>query len=901
MLKTITKDIFIAFSQCQRKAFLLQFRNERGSVHEYEQIVKKRKKDNQRKYINSIKKKGKNAVQYTIEEFEKGNFHLIDPSLKFNGLVADFGLLERVQNYKGSNYIPIIFIGTQSITKESKLELFFSGYVLGQVQNRVCEVGRIIKLDQKKSTLKTRDSFQSIKPFLDQLSRWNINPNLEPPPLILNNHCACCQFKSKCLDEAEENDNLSLLDKVSTYKLIKKFERKGIFTVNQLSYLYRPRRKRKRSRHPPSLKHSLELQALVLRTGKIYIKETPQVTRCYVELFLDIEGVPDQQFYYLIGVLVCRGNDIYYHSFWADKLQDEEKIWIKLINLLRKHKSCPIYHYGSYEAKAIIKLGKRYNTETEKIADRLVNLNTFIYGKVYFPLRSNNLKEIGKFIGASWTLPEASGLQSIVWRHYWDDKRELKYKNRLIVYNKEDCLAIKTLTDFLTSIEERENTLLDIDRYVFSKKSRSSKSDNPLHCHLETILKFAHRDYNRNKIRFREENDAEAKLTPTTKKIKTRKKKYRRVTRKIQASQVLKCRKCGNKNLSKSKNKTQKTVIDLIFTKNGVRKSVIKYWAHDAYCRKCKSYTKSPDLSRRGRFTVFGYGFKIWIAYQRIALRLSYRSIAMITDELFNERFSVSMIIEYFQEVARNYVQTEKWIIKKLKTSPFLHVDETTINVDNVNQYIWVFTDGRYVIFKHTETREASFVQDFLVDYEGILISDFYSGYDSLNCRHQKCLVHLIRDLNNDLYSNPFDIELEKFIHEFRNLILPIMEDVQRYGLKKRHLNKFKKSVTRFYVKSIEKKTYKSDLCLKYQKRLKRFEDSLFTFLEGDNIPWHNNTAENALTHIILQENISRIFHRTVIQEFLILLGIRQSCKFHNKSFLNYLLSGQTISEYFSN
>jgi hypothetical protein len=127
------------------------------------------------------------------------------------------------------------------------------------------------------------------------------------------------------------------------------------------------------------------------------------------------------------------------------------------------------------------------------------------------------------------------------------------------------------------------------------------------------------------------------------------------------------------------------------------------------------------------------------------------------------------------------------------------------------------------------------------------------------------------------------------------------MEDVQRYGLKKRHLNKFKKSVGRYYVKSIDEKSYKSDLCLKYQKRFKRYKDSLFTFLDGDNIPWHNNTAENALTHIILQENISRVFHKSVIQDFLILLGIRQSCKFHNKSFLKYLLSGKEISDYFSN
>ena len=36
------------------------------------------------------------------------------------------------------------------------------------------------------------------------------------------------------------------------------------------------------------------------------------------------------------------------------------------------------------------------------IKSRLVNVNNYIYGKVYFPVQSNSLKNIGGFIGASW-------------------------------------------------------------------------------------------------------------------------------------------------------------------------------------------------------------------------------------------------------------------------------------------------------------------------------------------------------------------------------------------------------------------------------------------------------------------------------------------------------------------
>ena len=126
--------------------------------------------------------------------------------------------------------------------------------------------------------------------------------------------------------------------------------------------------------------------------------------------------------------------------------------------------------------------------------------------------------------------------------------------------------------------------------------------------------------------------------------------------------------------------------------------------------------------------------------------------------------------------------------------SSFIHVDETNFTIKGVNWYVWVFTDGKHVVFKLTETRETNIVNEVLEGYKGILVSDFYTGYDSIPCNHQKCWVHLIRHLNKDLRENPFDMEYEVFISEVRSLMIPIMEAVQKYGLKKYHLQKYEQS-----------------------------------------------------------------------------------------------------------
>ena len=77
-----------------------------------------------------------------------------------------------------------------------------------------------------------------------------------------------------------------------------------------------------------------------------------------------------------------------------------------------------------------------------------------------------------------------------------------------------------------------------------------------------------------------------------------------------------------------------------------------------------------------------------------------------------------------------------------------------------------------------------------------------------------------------------------------------MMQAMQKYGLKKRHLHNFQNMLTIFYDEVIVNQKYDSEFVLTYQKRFIQYRESLFTFLEHDGIPWHNNTAENAIRHL---------------------------------------------------
>ena len=86
-----------------------------------------------------------------------------------------------------------------------------------------------------------------------------------------------------------------------------------------------------------------------------------------------------------------------------------------------------------------------------------------------------------------------------------------------------------------------------------------------------------------------------------------------------------------------------------------------------------------------------------------------------------------------------------------------MHADETKVGIDGKDGYVWVFTNLEDVAFVYSETREASTAQDVLRNFRGVLVSDFYAGYDSIDCAQQKCLIHLMRDVNEDLCKQPFN------------------------------------------------------------------------------------------------------------------------------------------------
>src|ERR1019366_2010620 len=113
--------------------------------------------------------------------------------------------------------------------------------------------------------------------------------------------------------------------------------------------------------------------------------------------------------------------------------------------------------------------------------------------------------------------------------------------------------------------------------------------------------------------------------------------------------------------------------------------------------------------------------------------------------------------------------------------------------------YVWAFTNLEDAAYVYAPTREGNLVHSLLRDFKGVLVTDFYTAYDSVNCPQQKCLIHLIRDLNDDLMKEPFNEEMKELVGEFAVLLKAIIVTVDRFGLRARFLHSHKVSTDRFF------------------------------------------------------------------------------------------------------
>ena len=797
---------------------------------------------------------------------------------------------------KPTLFIPIRFSLQNKIDPDTRMLLAFDALVFAKSLGRSIDYCKFIH-GEKHTTQKINipGMASRVQICLNKIAA--LLSDSSPPDYSLNRHCAECEFKDRCRKIATERDDLSQISNLSG-KERQKLRAKGIFTVTQLSYTFRPRRRAK-SKTDKKEKYHHPLKALSIREKKIHLVGNPELKTEGTPIYLDVEGQPDSDSYYLVGLLIGNGHPAIQHSLWSNQRDDEKKIWSEFLHILSTVENPVLLHYGSYETTYLTRMRSRYGIPTRlaslaTVMDQATNLVSVIYAKVYYPTYSNGLKDIAQYLGFKWSEPNASGLSSIVWRNQWEKTHRADLKQALIIYNAEDCVALARITGNVRALIAAKNSDSKVGEKQFvDVDSLKSKNIYPLGRNsfalpeLEQINKAGYWDYQRSRIFLRTDKHVRLAVKKTAK----------RRGRSVQPNQYIEladrpacCPQCSNENFEIHQ-WNSKLVKDLKFSKTSIKRWIVKYKFYVFLCRSCHSTFHAP-VRPWGR-SKYGSNLRSYIIYLMIELRTSQLTICRSLNELFGMRIPVGTAVGQKRIASAIYEPTYDRLLRQLITGKFLHADETKISIDNRNAFVWVFANHSEVAYVYSDSREGEMVQELLKDFKGVLVSDFYTVYDSIDCPQQKCLVHLIRDMNDDVFKQPFNDEFMIMVREFSELLKSIIETVDRFGLKAHFLRKHKKQVERFNC-SITEKKYKTEVAIQYKKRFKKNVNKLFTFLDYDNVPWNNNNAEHAIKPFAkLRHVIGGTSTPKGISDYLVLLSIEQTCKYRGISFLDFLRSGE--------
>src|SRR5437764_2752064 len=297
------------------------------------------------------------------------------------------------------------------------------------------------------------------------------------------------------------------------------------------------------------------------------------------------------------------------------------------------------------------------------------------------------------------------------------------------------------------------------------------------------------------------------------------------------------------------------------------RVEVSEHRIYKGWCTGCQKWHEAPvDFSEQvlgqGRI---GVRLASIIAYLRTVMRLPLRQLREVLRDLHGFEVSLGELVELLHRI-REYAQPILSHLKaEIRASPAVQADETGWREDGLNGYIWSVStpDIRYYEYHHSRSGEV--VKQLIGEnFQGVLGSDFYAGYNIHQGLHQRCWVHFLRDVHDLKDDFPQDEELLCWAKDVKALYEEAVTWVAEHpdpSLSPRQQHQARVAQQRAFEQRLWK------LCQPYAhtsaphhtlcQRVERFLPELFVFVAVPGVPAHNNLAERSVRLLVIARKIS--------------------------------------------
>ncbi len=292
---------------------------------------------------------------------------------------------------------------------------------------------------------------------------------------------------------------------------------------------------------------------------------------------------------------------------------------------------------------------------------------------------------------------------------------------------------------------------------------------------------------------------------------------------------------------------------------------VIEHQVIRRWCPHCEAWY-SPRLDLSGQVLGQGrMGVRIasLVAYLRTTLRIPVRGVQEYLGTLHGLRLSVGEIVGLTHGARCALHRQMDELRATVRASQVVHCDETGWREDGQNGYVWAcVTEGPRAVryFEYNRSRGHRVPQHILgLTFRGWLVSDFYSAYNLLRGRHQRCWVHLLGDLHTLKEEHAGQVDVATWALQVRE----VYDEAQAWLLSQPEATSEERQVAysrayrRIYELGQQYAQVDDHACRVLARRLLRFQEELFQFVLVPGLPADNNPAERSLRPVVIMRKIS--------------------------------------------
>jgi len=282
---------------------------------------------------------------------------------------------------------------------------------------------------------------------------------------------------------------------------------------------------------------------------------------------------------------------------------------------------------------------------------------------------------------------------------------------------------------------------------------------------------------------------------------------------------------------------------------------VTEHTIHRDYCPKCKRHVEPvvPDAMPKATLGHQVVALTSWFHY---GLGLTIDQVVDILGYHLQTKLTSGGLVDAWRRLAEVLRTWYEQIGEQAKASAHLHADETGWRVNGQTYWLWCFTNDRNCYYMIDRSRGSPALQQFFTEeFEGVLITDFWSAYQSVCAEdRQYCLVHLLRELEKVDLKNE-SAEWRAFAKKLRRLL--------RDGIRLRKQEDFAPSAFQPRIDRLNKRLaelaheeHEDADARRLCKRIRRYAEYIFTFLDYSDVPFENNFAERQIRPaVILRKN----------------------------------------------